>query len=170
MRMLRFFNRGLAALVLAAALVGPAAAQQAPAPSPELTALAREVVIGSGMSSSFDAVPISVAVSFKNTTTLTRPETAKDFDAVIAELQPFFSSKRSEMIDIATKIVLEKFTEPELKEINAFFQSPVGRKYVQTQPVLLDSVVDAMVTWGQEMEAALLAKIREEMKKKGHNL
>ena len=61
-------------------------------------------------------------------------------------------------------------TEAELKELNAFFKSPVGLKYVQTQPQVLDDIVKEMATWSQTLSEYVMIRARAEMSKRGHQL
>ncbi len=61
-------------------------------------------------------------------------------------------------------------SEAELKELAAFFKSPIGLKYVQTQPKVLDDIVKEMATWSQTVSEYVIIRARAEMAKRGHQL
>ncbi len=56
-----------------------------------------------------------------------------------AQMKTFLSKYVSwaAMKDDMVKIYVAAFTEPELKELNAFYQTPLGKKTVQKMPTLL---------------------------------
>ena len=150
----------------------PAAVAPAPAaePTPSHLAAARELVVASGMSRSFDAVIPELASQLTATYTQTRPELAPDLKSVLKEIQPDFAKATDEMVDKAAHIFAQLLTEPEIKAAVTFFTSPAGKKYVQSQPFFFDEVVNAMQDWHRKIATQLMARVRAELKKKGHTL
>jgi hypothetical protein len=57
-----------------------------------------------------------------------------------------------------------------LKDISNFFKSPSGRRYVETQPILLDDIVNELATWAQNTAEFVMIRARAEMQKRGHEL
>ncbi|WP_246683085.1 DUF2059 domain-containing protein [Methylobacterium sp. WL9] len=147
-------------------LVVPAA----PAPiGPSHLALAREVMFNSGIARSFDSIVPALAEQIKKNA-VTRPELAKDLDEVIKGLQPEMELQKQRIIDVAARIYAGRLAEPELKEIVVFFRSPAGKRYVETQPQVLDELVGAMQDWTQEVSEYMMIRVRAEMGKRGHQL
>ncbi|WP_298963347.1 DUF2059 domain-containing protein [uncultured Methylobacterium sp.] len=169
--------------LLAALLAAPAAAQQrpvtpAPAPAPAPAAkeispthltLAREVMMASGIARSFDSIIPAFGEQIRQAA-VTRPELAKDLNDVIEKLQPEMELQKQRMIDTASRIYATRLTEAELRDIATFFRSPSGKRYVETQPQVLDEMVQAMQTWTQEVSEYTMVRVRAEMNKRGHNL
>ena len=62
------------------------------------------------------------------------------------------------------------FTEPELKAILVFYQSPVGKKLLVEQPTVVDASMRFAQDWANKLSDQVIAKMREELKKRGHNL
>ena len=62
------------------------------------------------------------------------------------------------------------FTEAELKEILAFYKSPVGKKVIEQEVKALEQSMGAAQQWAAKLSDEVVTKIRAEMKKKGHNL
>ncbi|WCS28011.1 DUF2059 domain-containing protein [Methylobacterium sp. NMS14P] len=144
---------------------GPAAATYTPAH----LALAREVMLSSGIARSFDSVLPAFADQIRKQA-VTRPELSKDLDEVLASLQPEMELQKQRMIDIAARTYASKFSETELKEIATFFRSPAGKHYVEAQPQLLDEMVQEMQDWTQDVSEYVMVRVRAEMGKRGHQL
>lgn len=132
-------------------------------------ALAREVMLSSGIARSFDAIIPSFADQIRKQA-VTRPEIQKDLDQVLANLQPEMELQKQRMIDIAARAYAAKFSEAELTDIATFFRSPAGKRYVEMQPPLLDEMVRAMQGWTEEVSEYLMVRVRAEMGKRGFEL
>jgi hypothetical protein len=176
----------LAGLVLAVSLCSAALAQTTPAPAqttpapaqpaqpPEITPshllAARDLVVSSGLSRSFGIfVPQMEAVITESLTT-TRPEIADDLTAVMKQIDPEFEAKQDEIVLQAARAFATRMTEQELKEAVAFFTSPAGKKYVNSEPPILDFIVNGIQYWRQRTTDEMMARVKAEMKKKGHDL
>jgi uncharacterized protein len=157
----------LAGPVAFPALAQAPAAPAAPKASPEHIALAREVMTTSGIARSFDSMLPVFGEQIKRAT-VTQPDLQKDLDDVIAKLQPELELQKREMINTAAQIYATRLSEADLKEIAAFFRSPAGKRYVETQPVILDEVVRATQEWTQQVSEYVMVRVRSEMGKRGH--
>jgi hypothetical protein len=167
--MTRFASRCVATAALV--MLAGSALAQAPAAQPSAShlAVARDVVAGSGMVRSFDVItgPILSQLQQMN---VTRPEIKKDLDQVVEVLKPEMELQKQQMVAAAAKIYASVMTEAELKELSAFFKSPIGLKYVQTQPQVVDDIVKEMATWSQTVSEYVMIRARAEMAKRGHQL
>lgn len=145
----------------------------APAPEPEISpshlALAREVMLSSGIARSFDSILPTMADQIRKNA-VTRPDLAKDLDEVLKSLDPEMDMQKQRLINIAARIYAKRLNETELKDIVAFFRSPAGKRYVETQPQILDDMVGAMQDWTQEVSEYVMVRTRAEMGKRGHQL
>ncbi|HEV2543311.1 MAG TPA: DUF2059 domain-containing protein [Methylobacterium sp.] len=145
----------------------------APAPEPEVSAshlaLAREVMLSSGIARSFDSIIPTMADQIRKNA-VTRPDLAKDLDDVLKSLDPEMELQKQRLINIAARIYAKRLTEAELKDIVTFFRSPAGKRYVETQPQVLDDMVGAMQDWTQEVSEYIMVRTRAEMGKRGHQL
>ena len=141
----------------------------APAYSASHLALAREVMLNSGIARSFDSVIPSFADQIRKQA-VTRPDISKDLDAVLVGLQPEMELQKQRMVDIAARTYAAKFTEAELKDIAGFFRSPTGKRYVEAQPDLLDAMVREMQGWTEDVSEYVMIRVRAEMGKRGHQL
>jgi hypothetical protein len=148
----------------------PAPAQpQAPPSSPSHLAVARDVVVLSGMTRTFDVIPPEMGEQIKKNA-VTRPDLAKDLDQVIESLKPEMELQKQQMVNAAARVYASRISEAELKEIAAFFKSPVGKKYVETQPQILDSMVVEIQNWTKQLAEYVMVRVRAEMGKRGHQM
>jgi hypothetical protein len=164
-------------LVLAAPCLPALAQTKATAPAapaaqtftPNHLALAREVMLSSGIARSFDSIIPSFADQIRKQA-VTRPEIQKDLDEVLTQIQPEMELQKQRMINIAARTYAAKLSEAELTDIANFFRSPAGKRYVETQPALLDEMVHEMQGWTEEVSEYIMVRVRAEMGKRGHNL
>src|SRR6516225_10241752 len=62
------------------------------------------------------------------------------------------------------------FSADEIKQLVAFYQSPVGRKIVIQLPQLMQQSVSMGQSWGQQAGARAVERIRALAKQKGYDL
>ncbi|KAB1073912.1 DUF2059 domain-containing protein [Methylobacterium planeticum] len=141
----------------------------APTISPNHLNLAREVMLNSGIARSFDSIIPAFGDQIRQQA-VTRPELTKDLGEVLTSLEPELELQKQRMIDTAARIYASKLTEGELQEIATFFRSPAGKRYVETQPQVLDEMVQAMQTWTQDVSEYVMVRVRAEMGKRGHQM
>lgn len=163
----RFASFAAASLVALALQAGAAFAQTEINES-HLDA-SRTVVTSSGMARSFDAIIPGVQEAIRRQL-VTQPALAKDANEVFEALEPEMQLQRRAMVNRAARIMAERLTEEELKAIGEFFNSEVGKRYVETQPLVLEDIFAAMDAWSQEMAEYIQIRVRAEMQQRGHQM
>jgi hypothetical protein len=162
-----------AATCIALLLVGlPASAQTAALAtnfSAQHLVYAREVADASGLTKPLDAIVQDVVRSLEQMN-VTRPEIRNDLHAVIEALRPELEKQKQQMVELAARTVAGRMTEDELREVAGFFKSPVGQRYLETEPLILTDFVRDMGTWTQNIAEFAMHRARDEMGKKGHAL
>ena len=156
----------------AVALFGLMAAQPALAqtPAPDHVKAAREVIEASGAASSIrDIVPIFLDEA-KQTFTRTRPEIAKDLDDALKAVEPEFAQRKDALLNDIATVYATRFTIQELGEIKAFYATPVGAKLVQNLPGIMQASYARTSVWSQKMSQDIVARLRQEMRKRGHEI
>ena len=82
----------------------------------------------------------------------------------LSEMKAFFAKYMSwaSLKDDMVSLYMTEFTEPELKELVAFYQTPIGKKTVQRMPVLMSKGAEVGQRRVQEhlpeLQAAIQAK------------
>ena len=148
-------------------LATPAHAQP---PSASAVAAARELVELKGAGQMFDPIIVNIVEQTKGALLQTNPQLNKDLTDVSTALRGEFLPRGKELLAEAAKFYAQRFTEAELKELVAFYKTPVGRKMTQQEPQALDDTFKFVEQWTTRVGEDVMNRYRAEMKKKGHNL
>lgn len=166
-------RRATAAVALAAllALPAPGAAQQpAAAPAPAAVAAARELLVLKGGDVVFYPIVTGVIETVKNAFVPLNPNLNAELNEVALKLRKDFESKRSDLLNEVAKVYAERFSEAELKQLVAFYKSPLGKKMATDEPAIIDESLRRAQTFGDALSGEVMDGFRAEMKKKGHTL
>lgn len=166
---------GLRALAFAGALAltsGFAIAQQnAVAPVlPSHLAIATDVLKASGLMRTFETSLPNVVDMLRAQVTRQRPELARDIEEALKSVQEKVPGVTNEGVSNAARFLAARMSEAELKEVNTFLTSPVGKKYVETLPAFMEDMLPFLEQWQQAVGQQLMGVFREEMLKRGHRL
>lgn len=160
-----------AVLGLALVLTAPAFAQApAAAPTAAHIEIAREVVELTGISQSFESIYTEFRGRTLQIVGVTRPELNKDMNEVIEALKPEADRKRDEMSLVAADIFARRMSEADLREIAAFFKSPVGQRYNAARPPAIDAIYSVLQTWSMQTSNFMFQRFSDEMAKRGHKM
>lgn len=162
----RYAVVGLVALAITG-LARPAAAAD---PSPASILLAKQIVQLKDVQAMFDPLVRGVIEKVKNQFMQTNFMWGKDLNEIAANLHKEYDARSAELVDATARIYAQHFTEVELKDMLAFYQSPVGRKMVIEEPKVIDESMANAGDWGDHLSEEIIAKMRAEMKKRGHDL
>ena len=155
---------------LAFCLAWLAVAAPAVAQSPSALATAKELLQVKGATSMFDPIIPGIIENTKNMILPSNPGLFRDINEVATRLRNELAPRRGEVVDQIARLYAQKFTEAEMKEIIAFYKSPVGKKFVTEEPALIDQGLQHADAWAKQMAEDILNRFRVEMKKKGHDL
>ena len=153
-------------LAIAAIVAAAAAPARADEPSPAALDSARTIIVGSGMKRSFDLVIPQMFDELERNVLATRPELKEPLQETLKGLLPEFVKTEGPMIDGAALALAKLMSEQELKDTAAFFTSPSGKKYVDSEPKAYEQIVVVVNEWRRRLSVDVLARVREEMKKK----
>lgn len=166
-------TRSVQAAMFALALAGFATAAAAQAKTdikatPGATAAAHELIKITGATALFDPLIAGVVEQAKNLYLQQNPALGKDLNEIAAKLRTDLAPRYAELTDEISRIYATQFTEQELKDIIAFYQSPVGKKMLNLQPQVVDSSMKFAQDWAIKLSDEVTHQMREELKKKGH--
>lgn len=167
-------------VLVAAFAAAPALAQQPAAKppvaaelqvSPSHVAVARDVIVASGMSRTFDGMVRSVLDEYAANILQTRKDLEVPLKDAIAEVEARAKTTEVANMQVAAAILLsKKMSEADLKEVLAFFKTPAGAAYIQMQPAFLDGLVVAIDGWSQRVMPKVVEEVRTIMNAKGYKL
>ncbi len=133
-------------------------------------AAAKELVVLKGGTAMFEPLIPGVIESAKNNFLPTNPQLAQPLNQIAAELRKEYEPKRDEILEDVAKIYAQHFTEQELKDLLAFYKTPLGKKLIAQEPIALDQSLKATQAWAVHFSDEVVQRFRVEMKKKGYNL
>lgn len=163
----RILCRSIAALAICLALSSPTHAQQV---SASAIAAAKELIIVKGGRAMFEPIMPGVIESAKNMFLQTSPMLSKDLNEVSARLRKEYEPKQDELLGEVARLYAKRFTEQELKDLLTFYKSPLGKKMVTDEPIVIDESMGYTQNWSNKLSEQVIARMRAEMRKKGHEL
>ena len=156
-------------VALACACLGSVAAG-AQQPSPAAVTLAREVITIKGANSMTDPLVRGVIESVKNTFVPTNPNLTRELNDVATTLHKEFDARSSEVLEQMAQAYAARFSEQDLKDLLVFYKIPLGQKFIKEEPIALEDGLKRAQQWAEAFADTVMARMRSEMQKKGHQL
>ncbi len=157
----------LAAVVVAAMslLSGVTSAQQQP--SQGALAAARQLLQLKGAFTVYDGAVIGTIENVKGQLLQNNVSYQKDLNDVAAKLRQDMSGRDAEIGNEMVRQYATDFTEQELKDLLAFYKTPLGQKVLQQEPKTIAASLQFMRDWGQKFADEVDGKFHAEMQKRG---
>jgi len=171
MSVIQAIKRAVRPATIAVALIAfsPAAHAQSKPPAAAV-ATAHELINVTGATALFTPLIAGVIEQAKILYLQQDPALAKDLNEIAAKMRTDLSPRFSELTNEVATLYASHFTEDELKQILKFYQSPVGKKLLSQQTIVVDASMKFAQTWANKLSDEVVAKMRDELKKKGHAL
>ena len=170
MSVFRAIGRTTRVGALAVALIALAPSAYGQQPSAAAMATAKELITATGATAVFSPLIAGVVEQSKLLFLQQDPGLAKDLNEISAQIRTDLAPRFSELTNEVATLYATNFSEEELKAILAFYQSPVGKKLLVTQPRLIDSSMKFAGDWANKLSGEVTTKMRAELKKRGHAL
>jgi hypothetical protein len=170
MQFMRVTHRAkrLATFAIALALLTPAAyAQQ---PSAAALSTAKEIVSATGATSLFTPLISGVIEQAKLLLLQQNPNLSKDLTEISNKMRTDLAPRFDELGNEMGRLYATRFSELELKDLLVFYKSPLGKKVLVEQPLIVDGSLKFAQTWANTLSDEVVAKMRAELKKRGHAL
>jgi hypothetical protein len=159
----------LAAIGLARTATSQGVAEP-PKVSPAQLAIAKQIVEIKGVKSMFAPLVRGVVQKTKDSVLQSNVMWGKDLNEIALQIEKEYQPRGEEIVDATARFYASHFTEPELKQVLAFYQSPVGQKMLVEEPKALDESMAYAGSWGDNLSIEVMSKLRAEMKKRGHDM
>jgi len=164
------------AVIACLAVVGPAQAQQSPAPAPpgqaELRAAARELAVAQDTENLIRAMLRAIRGNLVDTLSRAAPQLAPARVAEIVDelLMPEFEARVGALAASLEGVIARHYTVEEMRELAAFYRTPLGRRLLEATPGLAAEAMRVGQAWGEEVARAALARNRDELRRRGITL
>jgi uncharacterized protein len=176
MKRLSGFLLGFSVALALAFSPQPAGAQQPPqaAPlkpvSPSAMQAARDLLAAKGVNQIYaNAIP-NIVQRAKDQFLANNLSYQKDLNEVAIMVAQTEAGKDKEIGEQMAKIYANDFTEQELKDLTAFYKSPLGQKLQLQEPKSIQASMLFMNQWAQALSENIANEFRAEMKKRGKPL
>jgi hypothetical protein len=154
----------LAAMVLSAL---PTIAQS---PSADTMRAARELVVGSRAGDQIKTLLPLIVQQIKPMIVQNRPEVERDLDQIMPLMLELINSRIEQFTDTMAQIYARNFTVDELRQIQAFYQSPTGQKLLDRTPAIAHESMALAQSIGQGIGNELRDRAVNELRKRGHKI
>ena len=107
----------------------------------------------------------SFKVAIKQMFDMFKQQTTNVPDSIWVELEKEFSkTSMDELVDMLSPTYQKHMTEADLKKIIGFYQTPVGKKYAEKTPFIMQESMQVGQQWGMKIGQ----KFQERLKEKGY--
>jgi len=132
-------------------------------------AAARETIAAAHASEQFNSILLTLADQTKALFQRSNPGAAKDIEEVVTSVALDLAKRRPDLDRELERVWAGRFSEEELKAITAFFKSPVGKKYGELMPLVVQDSIRAAGIWRDAISTEILTRSRDELNKRGYN-
>lgn len=157
-------------LTIAGVLLLMVCGASAQAPAPEAMTASRKLVLTLGIANQYRAQLPQLLLRLRPVVAQDRPEIERDYDAMTAPGAEIYAPLLASMIDQIAALYAQNFSVDELRQIEAFYAQPAGKKFLEKS----DALAQASAQIGQEVsqKAAdeLKQRLIEALRQKGHKL
>jgi hypothetical protein len=147
--------------------IGAAAAQT---PSPDAMAAARELVTTLKLSDQYKALLPVILLGLKPILVQDRPEIERDYNAMMPAIADAYTPHYNAMIDSIATVYANSFSVDELRQVTAFYRQPVGQKFLEKSPAILQQAVQIGEDASRKAAEDLKTRLTELLRQKGHKL
>ena len=161
-----------AGFVLGLALAAAPTNAQTPAPAPTAGAIAaaKELLVMKKANLMYaNAVP-GVVERTKTELMQTNINYQKDLNEVAVIVAQKLANRTNEIGDGMAKVYASQFTEQELKDLVAFYKSPLGQKLLTAEPAAIQNSMAYLNEWAQNFAEVVNGEFRAEMRKRGKQI
>lgn len=155
---------GLAALVVALALGGPAGGQEISRSHLDAALVA---VQSAGAARGFDAVLPAIAERIKSRLIRVRPDLHQEISATVEDVALQLAVRRNDLDEAVARVWAKNFTEDELVTIAEFYKSPTGQKFADIGPRVIQESLKSVESWSTRLGEELYERSREALTKQG---
>ncbi|NQV61477.1 MAG: DUF2059 domain-containing protein [Alphaproteobacteria bacterium] len=96
--------------------------------------------------------------------------TKKTADAYVDAFAAELAARQGQFLDLIVEIYAKTFTAAEVDALLAFHASPLGQKFRDATPVILELSRQAGAAWGQKNGAAVAAAANAKLKSMGYEV
>ncbi len=161
-----------AALVLSLALAFgsvllPVRAQEL---SPDHIALARKYIDLSYKISTFEQSLVQAGIDVSDAILKQDPSLEEQSNKAIGDAISYFAKQKDDVFNQFARVYALNFTMDELREMNAFYETPTGQKLAESQSRIDQNIVTLYSLYEENMRKEMYARVRADLRAQGANI
>lgn len=155
---------------------GPAPAQQKAAPPAQsgppagAIAAAKELLVLKNAAAVYQGIVINTISRVVSSLMQSNINLQKDIEEVSLKLARDLNGRESAIGEGMAAIYATNFTEQELKDLVAFYKTPLGKKTLEQEPKSIEQSLNYMRNWSEDLALEINERFRDELKKRGKDL
>ena len=155
-------------LIICSILLFSTGVAPAQTPSPEAMTAARSLVATLGLSDQYKALLPVILLGLKPVLTQERPEMERAFDAALPKMAEAYAPYYDAMVDAAATVYANNFTVDELRDIEAFYARPAGKKLLEKSQSIAQQNTQVGQETARKASEALRARLTELLRQTAH--
>jgi hypothetical protein len=148
----------------------PAAAPAQSGPPASALAAAKEYLQIKRVFTFYEGIVVGTIQNVKNSLTQSNLMLQRDINEISLKLASDLKGREAEIIDGMAVIYANDFTEQELRDLIAFYKTPLGKKSIEQDPKSVDASLNYLKNWGDDFSVEVNSRFAEELKKRGKEL
>ena len=145
----------------------PARAQEL---SPEHIALARQYVDLSYRITTFEQSLVKAGIDVSDTILRQNPALEEKSNEAIGKAISYFADQKDDVMNQFARVYALQFTMDELKAMNEFYSTDVGKKLASLQSTIDQSIVKLYTIYEDNMRKEMFARVRADLIAQGAKL
>ena len=137
-------------------------------PSPDAMTAARSLVTTLGLSDQYKALLPVILLGLKPVLTQERPEMERAFDAALPKMAEAYAPFYTAMVDAAASVYANNFSADELRELEAFYSRPAGKKLLERSQAIAQLTTQVGQETGRKATEALRARLTDLLRQTAH--
>ncbi|HVY52448.1 MAG TPA: DUF2059 domain-containing protein [Devosia sp.] len=147
--------------------VSPVLAQEI---SPDQLALARKYVDLTNKAQIYEAILAQTAAQTSKLLSQQNPDITDKIDDVIGKTLETYKGKNDDLFNQIARVYATMFTQEELQQMVAFYQTPTGQKLASTAFDVNRATAKIMQVYTYNFGTEFVTKVRAELKAEGYKL
>jgi hypothetical protein len=157
-------------LIIASMLLFSICAAPAQTPSPDAMTAARSLVTTMKLPDQYKPLLPAILLGLRRELTQDRPEIERDYDSMKPVIEAAFTPYYTAMLNDVAAVYASNFTVAEMRDLETFFQRPVGQKYLERAPAITQQTNQVTQDASRKAADDLRTRLTEALRQKGHKL
>ena len=167
MRLRKWAAPAILAVSLSFGAVAPVFAQEI---APETLALARKYVDLTNKAGIYEAILVKTAQATSKLLSQSNPAITDKIDATIGKILETYKGKNDELYNQFARVYATTFTQDELTQIVAFYETPAGQHLATSAQEVNGGIRAVMQVYTTNFGTEFVSKVRAELKAEGLKL